>query len=428
MNILLVNPHSPQNAGDLAILHSALARLTEAFPHAKLAYTMTDDRLSPWVPVGVPSIPSSMQWVTRRTADGGWRWRKFAALGYVVWLLLIAGLYRITQWRWVPADPQRRQWMQAYYDADVIVGNGGGYLYARNQANIAFLWLWLGMAMAVIMGKPLILFPQSFGPLPGLLQQSLLRWLVNRAQLVAAREFRSIEFLRAIHVQQSILLLPDLAFLTVESNRDEALHMFTQFGVPLNDGRPKIGMTLMDWGAQNPNFTGQAGYEAGIIQLIKFVQEEYNAHVILFAQCCGPTRDQDDRHISRRIADLMDLINPIYIVDASMPASMLKAAYRELDALVATRMHAAIFSLAAQTPTLVIGYLHKSIGIMQSVGLGEYVTDIAAVNSDALCQQFAALWDERGTIHQELLERIPSIHSTLAHLPHLLRMALEGRA
>jgi colanic acid/amylovoran biosynthesis protein len=428
VKILLVNPHSPQNAGDLAILHSALARLAEAFPHADLAYTMTDDQPSPWVPRGVPGIPSSMQWVTRRTADGGWRWRKGHALGYVVWLLLIALFYRIGKWRWLPADAQRRAWMQAYYDADVIVGNGGGYLYARNQTSIAFLWLWLGMALAIIMGKPLILLPQSFGPLPGRLQQTLLRWLVNRADLVGAREFRSVEFLQTIHVQSPVLLLPDLAFLTVESDRDEALDLLARFGVPRDDGRPKIGMTLMDWGAQNPAFSDQAAYEAGIVQLIQFVQEHYNAHVILFAQCCGPTPDQDDRHISRRIAGLMAPVNPVYVIDAMLPASMLKAAYRAIDALVATRMHAAIFSLAAQTPTLVIGYLHKSIGIMQTVGLGQYVTDIGAVSSDRLCQQFAALWAERQTIHQRLLERIPPIQSTLAHLPHLIRMALEEHA
>ncbi len=425
MNILLVNPHSPQNAGDLAILHSALAQLAETFPEAQLAYTMTDNQPSPWVPRGVPSIPSSMQWVTRRTADGGWRWHKGSALGYVVWLLLVAAVYRVTKWRWLPADWQRRQWMEAYYNADVIVGNGGGYLYARNQTSIAFLWLWLGMALAIIMGKPLILLPQSFGPLPGRLQQTLLRWLVNRADLVAAREFRSVEFLQTIQVQTPVLLLPDLAFLTVETTRAEVLELLARFGVPLDDGRPKIGLTLMDWGAQNPNFAQQASYEAGIVQLIQFVQNRYNAHVILFAQCCGPTPDQDDRHISRRIAARVAPHNPVYVIDTLLPASMLKAAYRELDALVATRMHAAIFSLTAHTPTLVIGYLHKSIGIMQTVGLGAYVTDIGAVSGAALCEQFAALWSERHPIHQRLAERIPPIQSTLAHLPTLIRLALK---
>lgn len=425
MKILLINPHSPQNAGDLAILYSALDRLTEAFPHAQLAYTMTDNQPSPWVPSGVPSIPSSMQWVTRRTPDGGWCWRKAHALVYVVWLLLIAGVYRIAKWRWLPADVQRRQWMDAYYDADVIVGNGGGYLYARNQNSIAFLWLWLGMALAIIMGKPLILLPQSFGPLPGWLQQTLLRWLVNHARFVGAREFRSIEFLHTINAQPPVLLLPDLAFLTVEAGKDEAHQILAQFGVPLNDGRPKIGLTLMDWGAQNPEFPHQVRYEAAIMQLIQVMQTEYNAHVILFAQCCGPTSDQDDRHISRRIAAIMSPINHVYVVDAALPASLLKAAYRELDTLVATRMHAAIFALTTSTPTLVIGYLHKSVGIMQAVGLGRYVTNIDAVTNDGLCQQFASLWAERPMIREQLSKRIPAIQTTLLQLPVLLRMALE---
>src|SRR5688500_10222901 len=108
-----------------------------------------------------------MRWMTHGEPSGDWSWQRSLVPLYIVGLLIAGLLFRFGKLRPLPRTTERRQLLTAYYEADVIAVIGGGHLYARHRYNIAFLWLWFGLALAIIMRKPLVLLPQSFGPLPG---------------------------------------------------------------------------------------------------------------------------------------------------------------------------------------------------------------------------------------------------------------------
>ena len=165
MNVLVLNAHSPKNAGDLAILQAVVATLRAAYPGANLTVTMNDpDR------EGLPSGRALCRFVYalggahRRT--GRVDLAQMAGSLYAGVLLAAAVLFRLAGLRWLPRNPLRRGALEALYDADVVIVFGGGHLYARRRFNIAFAWLWLGLSLAPLMGKPLVFLPQSFGPLP----------------------------------------------------------------------------------------------------------------------------------------------------------------------------------------------------------------------------------------------------------------------
>jgi colanic acid/amylovoran biosynthesis protein len=414
MKILLLNAHSPQNAGDLAILQQSLACLRTAYPGSTITVAINDaDRQG--LPPDAAYVDSLTRWLVRVGSGGEWRWRKPLAPPYAAWLLLVALLYRLAGWRWQPRDPERARLMHAYYEADLVAVIGGGHLYARHAFNIAFLWLWLGLALALILGKPLVLLPQSFGPLPGRLQRGLLRWLLNRSALVAAREYRSLRFLADIGLRRRAFVLPDLAFAMPPACGAAPAPLQRLLS---NAGHPLIGLTLMDWGGQNPNFRNQHGYESAILALIDHLQRCYNATIVLFAQCYGPVPAHDDRLIARRIAAACT--KTVTVIDAALAPAELQAAYGCLDLLVATRMHSAIFALSVGTPALAIGYLHKSVGIMEMLGLTRYVLDIDTVDAQQLCMAADRLWSERAAVGERLAVRIPAMRATLQALPILL--------
>lgn len=420
MNILLLNAHSPQNAGDLAILQESLACLRAAFPEAALTIAINDPSPA-GEPLGARYVASLTRWLVDLSPEGEWRWRKPLALPYAAWLLSAGMLYRISGYRLLPRAAERRALIAAYYDADLVAVIGGGHLYARHALNIAFLWLWLGLALAVLMGKPLVLLPQSFGPLPGALQRRLLRWLLARSALVAAREYHSLRLLAAIGLRRRVLVLPDLAFTAREAPAQALDAAIPGFAALRADGRPLVGLTLMDWGGQNPGFQNQRGYETAVLALVRHLRDRYQARIVLFSQCCGPTAAQDDRRIARRIAAAAGQPDALVLIDAALPPEVLKAAYRQMDALVATRMHSAIFALSSGVPTLAIGYLHKSIGIMEMLGLDRYVLDIDTIDAARACAGFDRLWAERAGIRDRLTTRMPGIRTTLGRLPALIR-------
>jgi colanic acid/amylovoran biosynthesis protein len=419
MNILVSNVHSAQNAGDLAILYESLVYLRAAFPKAKMTVAINDpvvdtERLDGEV------VLSLTRWLVTLSDDGVWRWRKPLALPYAAWLLAAGVLYRLAGVRLAPREPARRTLMDAYYDADLVVVLGGGHLIARHWLNIAFLWLWVGLALAILMRKPLVFLPQSFGPLPGTPQRTLLRWLLDRAALVVCREYRSAQLLAEIGVRRRILTLPDVAFTAAEASPD-AVDAALPGLLARTDQRPLIGLTLMDWGINNPQFRRQREYEAAIVALIRHLYRCYDARVVLFAQCYGPTIEQDDRLVTRRVAAALGPSERLKVADATLTPDVLKAAYRRLDVLVATRLHSAIFSLGAHVPTLVIGYVYKSVGVMEMLGLQRHVQEIDEIESEQLCAAFDRLWNDREVVRERLSERIPAFQSTLAHLPQLLQ-------
>jgi colanic acid/amylovoran biosynthesis protein len=420
MNILLLNAHSPQNAGDLAILQESLACLRAACPGVAITVAINDDDRQ-GLPAGATYVASLSRWLMRVGPVGEWRWRKPLALPYAVWLLLAALAHRLAGRRMLPRDAERRRLMHAYYDADLVVVIGGGHLYARHALNIAFLWLWLGLALALLLGKPLMLLPQSFGPLPGRIQRGLLRWMLDRSALVVAREYRSLRFLAEIGLRRRALVLPDMAFGMPAAGRCGANPLVER--TLSGAGRPLIGLTLLDWGAQNPGFHNQRGYEEAILALISHLQRCYGAAIVLFAQSYGPIAAQDDRHIARRIAAGSPAT--VALIDAALSPVELQAAYSRLDLLVATRMHSAIFALSAGVPALAIGYLHKSAGIMEMLGLERHVLDIDTIDATRLCAAFDRLWEERAAVRERLAARIPAMRAMLRDLPALLQQSLR---
>jgi colanic acid/amylovoran biosynthesis protein len=115
----------------------------------------------------------------------------------------------------------------------------------------------------------------------------------------------------------------------------------------------------------------------------------------------------------------------VTFVDRPLSPAVLKGAYRSLDLLVATRMHSAIFALSSGVPTLAIGYLHKSLGIMEMLDVARHVVDIDTISTEQILQAFDTLWAERSDIRRHLNTRIPAMQTTLAYLPTLIRQSVR---
>lgn len=431
MKILLLNVHSPKNAGDLAILRETLKTLHTAFSDCDITVAINDVDLE-LLPHGPEYVPSIMHWLADIRTDGMWRWHKERVLPYSVLLLFSGILYRALGRRILFGNAAQRTLLNAYYDADTVAVIGGGHLYARHAFNITFFWLWYGLAFAVLLRKPLLMLPQSYGPIHGVVQKKMLRWLVEQSAFVAVRETQSLHLLREIGVPNGdVRLLPDMAFTAAEAEAGAISTTLLESILDSGDiGEPLMGITLMDWGGQNPSFSRQSAYEDAVLALFEHLRTEYQARIVVFSQCFGPTVSQDDRRIARAMAARAESsgIDNIFVVDEKLPPDVLKALYGRMDVMVTTRMHSAIFALSAGTPALVIGYLHKSAGIMQMLGLQEYIRDIDALDPIQLCAAFDHLWAEREAIRQQLARRIPELQQQLQHqLPAHLQQSVSDQ-
>jgi colanic acid/amylovoran biosynthesis protein len=401
--ILLINVHSSYNAGDAALTRAAIDQLHVHYPKSTITLIMNDPRSH----LGdEPALLSFLTWVNKPKKHQAIRffWLVFMTL-IPLWTHRLFGRAIYT-----PRTVELKETIKAYIAADLVVSTPGGYLYSygRGRALIIILYtMWLALAA----GKPLYLFPQSYGPLKHNFEFSFTRYVLSRARKVMAREQLSYEYLKNLGIPVSnCFLLPDMAFTFKGGTSDDADLWIANQGIdPLSD-RPLMGLTIIDWGAQFQGFTHQEKYETAVSALIRHFIARYQGKAILFPQCWGPSPIEDDRIPSSRVAErLNDLAGSILVVKSPLSPDLLKAVYGEMDLFIGTRMHSNIFALSQHVPVIAIGYLHKTQGIALTVGIEEWVLDIHDIESSIIIEKFDRWWLKRDQIRQQLEQTIPGV-------------------
>jgi colanic acid/amylovoran biosynthesis protein len=259
--------------------------------------------------------------------------------------------------------------------------------------------------------KPLYLFPQSYGPLKNKREQLMLKWVLSRARIIMAREKISYDYLMELGLPKSqCKQFPDMAFIFKGDPNDLAVEWFSSHGVESGDNYPLIGFTILDWGKHFQGFKNQLQYEDSIVELISHIVSNYLGKVIFFPQCWGPTPIEDDRIPTERIHNrLSDLHSNIILIKNPISPQMIKSLIGRVDVMVGTRMHSNIFALSNSVPVIAIGYLHKTMGIAQTAGVGDWVVDITNLNSHLLITKFNQLWDRQDSVRSHLEVTIPKI-------------------
>jgi len=68
-------------------------------------------------------------------------------------------------------------------------------------------------------------------------------------------------------------------------------------------------------------------------------------------------------------------LDVVHINQAVKPA-LLKACYGYMQAFLASRLHSGVFALGMNVPTIFIGYLSKTHGVLEALGLETNVIDL----------------------------------------------------
>ena len=246
-----------------------------------------------------------------------------------------------------------------------------------------------GCALALLMGKPLVLLPQSIGPLHDDFQRRAARWVVCHAALTCVRERRSLDLLQQLGCAQRALRLPDMAF-GAPSGTSPAQALLDHAGRSATAPAFRVGMTVLNWSGQNFTFTGQETYEDAMLGCIDTLTAQ-GGEVVLFAQCCGPSAAEDDRHVGARLRARASMPDRVLLIAEPLPPPALQAAYGQMDYFIGTRMHSVILALNAGVPALAIGYLHKTSGVLEELGMADRCYDINTLTAAELIDGFERL-------------------------------------
>jgi len=382
-------------------MQATLDVLQTAFPEAQITVSANDP--GSWGKYRDIQVVGSLATWVADPAQGRWR-KRFYLMPFVMILLFGAAvLYRLFKIRLMWGAPQQRRLLASYYDADLVLSCGGGNFYAHRRFSPALIWALFSLVFAIILGKQIVMLPQSFGPIVGSLQQLFARWTFARVRLIMVREPRAGAFMREVlRVKTPMILMPDLAF-----GLSSSLISKNSIGSKLNY---QIGVTALDRSAQEPGFSGQQRYEEALVTLLTRLARQYNGRIHVFCQCFGPSPDQDDRPVAERLHQQLRQLRVETTLHMDFrDARELVSAYSELDLVIGTRMHTAIFALSTGVPALLIGYQPKACGMMTMLGLERYCCDIRDVNADVLYELACEMLSHKYELHSYIVERLEDI-------------------
>lgn len=414
VKVTIISVFGHRNKGDAAIFRSLFEHLGNALPGARISAVVrqpdTEGNQYPEIRVGEQLLRSRARRKSFKGLNMAW-----SALACVLWRFW-PGLGR----RLLPE--RKRRSLEVMADADLIVSCGGGFLHDGFPGFVVHLF---ELHMAKGLKKPVLLVSQSIGPFRRRWARWLTRRILDRCEVIMPREPWSLAYLKEELelTRPRMWLIPDLAFDSFEEDPVDAPDE-TAYLRHLREEHTLVGVTVRQWA-----FPGRAAdaralnsfFREDLARLLAELIETRNVHVVFFPQAITENFSPfDDRAVARSIAQRLHRPENVTLLEDDFPVARLRALMGSCDLFVGTRMHSNIFALSAGVPTLAIAYLPKTRGIMESLGLDNYVVAIDA-GVDELREGFERLERDQEQIRSHLGTEIPAIRATI---PTVLGMAI----
>ena len=345
---LIVNAYAIGNWGDAAIVEGIIDSLRRA-GFATVAVAPVDWRdPKPWMRLGVDEVVPPL--ISLLDAPLWARRVKPAMLGYAVATMLRSRL-----------SPQG-QAVDAYRRADLVVSAGGAYL-GGSKPGINLVKLG-NVRAGVTAGRSTVMAPITVNPSSGVVR-SLIRWGCRAVRLFV-RDEPSRQELAAIGLSSEIV--PDMAF-RAPSLVDRALHR------PISRAPTGIiGWAPRGYRSDHRRWGQPSAVEETIVTAMERLLADTTLRLRFIAHVRAGSDDDDRRAVDRlasRLATLfgarIDVADEVGSLDGALDR------YADLDLLVTSRMHAAIFAMSTGTPAIAVGYEPKVQGVMSGLGLEDRV-------------------------------------------------------
>lgn len=424
MHILIINLHSSANLGDAAITTEMVRQFKETFPAAKITLAFNDPKSHPSNDQ-TETIGTFRSWVLSINEHRQETWH----IWRFPFQLLIAFVALITH-RWfgqamyLTQCNKKRQLMEAYFEADMVVGCGGQVLSTKRRLAVSFYWIVFSTLYGYWAGKPVYMYPQTIGPVVHWHHKTVINYLIKRVRLVMARD-NTYKTVLSPTMQAKTILLPDAAFGLHPKTSHEGWTLLASSNVQPNPSKPTVGMTVMNWVDQDASFSQaqQDRYDEAIVQLLRHIVHDLGGRVFMFGQVTGPTEREDDRLIAKKLMAKAGLEFPdVVLFEKLTTIESLLTAYATLDMMVGTRMHSTIMSLVSRIPVCAISYLNKAKSTFELVGLSAYATcDIRTITTDQLITMFDHAWKDRLETKHYLEQRIPELAQMAQSAPELIK-------
>lgn len=290
--------------------------------------------------------------------------------------------------------------------SDVLISGGGSLLQDKTSTRSLLYYLWV-IRMARRLGKPVFIYANGIGPLTQKQNRRRVRQCLNRCDRITLRDQASLQELRALGVERKdIRVTGDPVFrLTPDGQGENPLR---ELGIP--EQGQIVGVSVRS-----------------LPQTEKFIRE--------FARLCdrlvregGKTvvflvmQENMDEGVSQQIRQQM--AEKSYLVKSpGKPDTMLEM-IREMELVIAMRLHTIIFAASVNVPVLGCVYDPKVGAVLQQLDMPDCGTP-DTMDGDKAYEKAMELLGRIPEAKQQMQIQVESLRGQAADNVRLFRQMME---
>ncbi|MDZ7744507.1 MAG: polysaccharide pyruvyl transferase family protein [Candidatus Saccharibacteria bacterium] len=261
--------------------------------------------------------------------------------------------------------------LKAIKEADILIDLSGDTITEDYGPHVTYSHL-LPIMSAHLLGTPVYICAQSMGPF------KLTRWLVKLTLRgcagITARERVTYEYLESLGLPKNKLYLEsDMAFLLEPIPKIKINKVLQKEKVDLS--KPLLGITVSGIIQKRFNKVNKEYFDISFANILDDVIDNFGVNVLFVSHVTGPTDEKDDRIVANSIlANMKNRKNAFALNDDYGPQEV-KGIISFCKVFLGSRMHSNIAALSTNVPTIALSYSHKTLGIMSTLGMQEYIID-----------------------------------------------------
>jgi len=252
-------------------------------------------------------------------------------------------------------------------DTSLFISGGGGLLQDSTGKGWSILY-YLGLILgAKIFRVPVMIYAQGVGPANKQINKKLMKWILNKVDLITVRDNPSKELLENLGVvNPSIYVNSDPSFLLRRKDTTDIMDKYPHLRelIYLNNS-PVIGISVREYKENRKDLRGT------FAKIADDLIENYKVKIIFL-----PFKFDEDVHISEEILSLMKNKNQANVLKTRLEPEELLSLLSRLSLMVGVRLHSIIFSTMAGIPFIALNYDPKVKNFVENLGLFELLLEL----------------------------------------------------
>ena len=329
----------------------------------------------------------------------------------------------------------RNFYLRHILEADIVASISGGDSFSDIYGLRRLLYVSLPQLLVLLTGQRLVLLPQTVGPFNGLPGRMISRYILKRARVIYLRDYLGREEIKDLmgrkFEEEKSRFCFDVGFVVDPMEPPEMdLDGLEKEKKP---DPPPVGVNVsgllyMGGYTHNNMFGLKVDYRELVYELIGDLIEKKGLRVLLVPHVFGTGADSESdsavcetiyRELKPKYGD------KIYFARGRYDQNEIKHIIGLCGFFIGSRMHACIAALSQNIPTVSIAYSKKFKGVMETIGVDDYVADPRSMDQGQILAVIEKAYQEREHIKKHLEEKMPEVRAKVLNLFREIAKELE---